>query len=279
MVRVRPNLINRVHSRRRAQSGSRHRWAHKKVSNRKAPAPRANRANSAKNSKADAEHKDEGEKQEAPGGKMSTEQGEQGAGNNPGENEGSMDTDTVASRGTRDDKGSPESELNDEEAPGQVQRPTRESDSKAARVAINRVAGKKVPANKPTPKALARLARTQPPTMVLAKPPSKVRERIHLRRASKANPTSRLANRARTNPAKAPSNPINPAARNRVANNKVKVVNRRDSLANSKAKPVKDPTDQQGQPSQNNSPSTGTAASSHQWEWHGQQKLRPATSR
>jgi hypothetical protein len=79
---------------------------------------------------ADAEHKDEGEKQEAPGGKMSTEQGEQGAGNNPGENEGSMDTDSGRKSRDKSDK-SPEAELNDQEAPGQSNS-QQENDSKGS---------------------------------------------------------------------------------------------------------------------------------------------------
>jgi collagen type III alpha len=76
----------------------------------------------------DAEHGDKGEQQEAPGGKMSTEQGEPGAGNNPGENEGSMDTDNGRKSREKTDEG-PESELNDEEAPGQSNG-QQESDSK-----------------------------------------------------------------------------------------------------------------------------------------------------
>lgn len=79
----------------------------------------------------DAEHGDQGDQQEAPGGKMSTEQGEQGAGNNPGENEGSMDTDSGRKSRNKTDEGSPESEMNDEEAPGQSNS-QQENDSKGS---------------------------------------------------------------------------------------------------------------------------------------------------
>jgi hypothetical protein len=78
----------------------------------------------------DAEHKDEGEKQEAPGGKMSTEQGEPGAGNNPGENEGSMDTDNGRKARDKSDKG-PEAELNDQEPGGKDPNEQKETDSRS----------------------------------------------------------------------------------------------------------------------------------------------------
>jgi hypothetical protein len=81
--------------------------------------------------RSDAEQGDEGEKQEAPGGKMSTEQGEQGAGNNPGENEGSMDTDGERKPSDKSDEGKPDAEMNDQEAPGQSNS-QKESDSSGA---------------------------------------------------------------------------------------------------------------------------------------------------
>lgn len=77
----------------------------------------------------DAEHKDEGEKQEAPNGKMSTEQGDQGAGNNPGDNEGSMDTDNGRKARNKSDKG-PEAELNDQEPAGRDRLEHKETDSR-----------------------------------------------------------------------------------------------------------------------------------------------------
>jgi collagen type III alpha len=80
------------------------------------------------NSEAGGDKGDKGEKQEAPGGEMSTEQGEQGSGNNPGENEGSMDTDAGRKSHDKSDKG-PDSELNDNEAPGQSNS-QQESDSR-----------------------------------------------------------------------------------------------------------------------------------------------------
>jgi len=80
---------------------------------------------------AGGEENQEDKQQEAPGGEMSTEQGEQGAGNNPGENEGSMDNDGGRKPRDKSDEGKPESEMNDQEAPGQANG-QKESDSEGA---------------------------------------------------------------------------------------------------------------------------------------------------
>jgi hypothetical protein len=72
-----------------------------------------------KQQQSDAEHGDKGEQEKAPGGEMSTEQGEPGAGNNPGENEGSADTEAGRKSRDQSETDSPDSEQNDQEASGQ----------------------------------------------------------------------------------------------------------------------------------------------------------------
>lgn len=70
------------------------------------------------------------QEQESPGGKMSSEQGDQGAGNNPGENEGSMDTDAGRKPREKEAEG-PDSTMDDQQPGGQGNH-QKESDSQGS---------------------------------------------------------------------------------------------------------------------------------------------------